>query len=299
MNANSKYASSIEEKYKNILSPSDSYTFFLKIQNDIRKASKTQSVSEFFYVVKFALLHLSKLNEAESCISILNLSLTQFIANQKATKDVELFLDGFKDLFELVPEKCEKKTFKRDFIKYCEEQKISEYLLQKYKFYELFAKDELKNKNLVEAYKFSLKSQNYETIDTTISMMVSEENKCSKKEKNFIIARMTFELILTKNLKLAYKFISKYIDKSDNFNNNPPVLNFAFMLVSLITRAIHDFEKFWALINIYKGICEQEYYFQFYLNKISIMYYNHPFLKEEDNSFNLMNLIKSFGFGKK
>ena len=122
--------------------------------------------------------------------------------------------------------------------------------------------------------------------------------KFSFNERNLIIARVVFELILVKNLKLAYKFISKYIDKTDNFNNNPPALNFAFMLVSLITRAMHDFDHFWALINIYKGVCEQEYYIQYYLNKISIMYYNRPFLKEEDNSsFNLMNIMKSFGFG--
>ncbi len=288
----------LEKKYEHLLSPNDAYTFFLRVQNDIRKSSKNPNIEEFFKTIKYAISHLSKLNEGESCISLLNFSLTQYIKNYKAKENIELFLQNFMELFEMIPEQCDKATFKRDFLKYYKEQNISEYLLEKYRFYELFAKDALKNKNLVEAYKFAIKSQDYDTIDQTVEKMISPEMKTSNNERNLIIARVVFELILVKNLKLAYKFISKYIDKTDNFNNNPPALNFAFMLVSLITRAMHDFDHFWALINIYKGVCEQEYYIQYYLNKISIMYYNRPFLKEEDNSsFNLMNIMKSFGFG--
>ena len=233
----------LEKKYEHLLSPNDAYTFFLRVQNDIRKSSKNPNIEEFFKTIKYAI--------------------TQYIKNYKAKENIELFLQNFMELFEMIPEQCDKATFKRDFLKYYKEQNISEYLLEKYRFYELFAKDALKNKNLVEAYKFAIKSQDYDTIDQTVEKMISPEMKTSNNERNLIIARVVFELILVKNLKLAYKFISKYIDKTDNFNNNPPALNFAFMLVSLITRAMHDFDHFWALINIYKGVCEQEYYIQY------------------------------------
>ena len=116
----------------------------------------------------------------------------------------------------------------------------------------------------------------------------------SQKEKEFIIARTTLELIIKKNLKVAFDFISKHINKNDNFIHNSPVLNFAYTLISLITLAMHDFDKFWALINIYKPVISQEYYLQMYLNKISDIYYNKTFLKN-DNNFDMMNMLKSFG----
>ena len=57
---------------------------------------------------------------------------------------------------------------------------------------------------------------------------------------------------------------------------------------------MHDFDKFWALINIYKSVISQEYFLQMYLNKISDVYYNRTFLKN-DNNFDMMNMFKTFG----
>ena len=50
----------LEKKYEHLLSPNDAYTFFLRVQNDIRKSSKSPNIEEFCKTIKHAIRHLSK-----------------------------------------------------------------------------------------------------------------------------------------------------------------------------------------------------------------------------------------------
>ena len=291
-----------EDKYAQLLLPEKAYTFYLKVQSDIRKVIKQQSsLSSLYSLLQFSIKHLCSLNENESSVSLLTFTIDQLSKSKKQIQNIDEFLSIFYGLCTLLPDNADKTSFKREFITFIQSQKIPESCLQKHSIYIIFCKDSLHRKNYIEAYRYALKSQDFESIHTTINTIIANNVLVVEKEKYFLITRMTFELILTKNLKLAFKFISQYVDTSNNFNNNSPVINFAYMLTSLITRALHDFDKFWALINLYKKVAEQEYYFQFYLNKISQMYYNRKILQDEPKAQNegLFGMLKNINFGGK
>ena len=285
------------KKYEKLLNPEESYQFLLKVQKDIIRLARNKNIKEFYNLLSFSMNHLNKNKEAESCNSLIFFSLSQYTTYIKKIENIDEFIINFKKYFDLIPDNCDKNPFKKEFLKFLEINKISSVQIQKYKIYSIFAIDSLKNvtlQNLVEGYKYALKSEELDIIEKMIEIVLnSKEYIKSEKEKEFIITRTTFELILKKNLKVAFDFISNHINKNDDFKNNSPVLNFAYMLVSLITLSLHDFDKFWDLINIYKPVIEQEYFFQMYLNKISDVYYNKTFLKNDN--FDMMNMLKSFG----
>ena len=285
------------KKYEKLLNPEDTYQFLLKVQKDIIRLARNKNIKEFYNLLSFSMNHLNKNKEAESCNSLIFFSLSQYTTYIKKIENIDEFIINFKKYFDLIPDNCDKNPFKKEFLKFLEINKISSVQIQKYKIYSIFAIDSLKNvtlQNLVEGYKYALKSEELDIIEKMIEIVLSSKDFIkSEKEKEFIIARTTFELILKKNLKVSFDFISKHINKNDDFKNNSPVLNFAYMLVSLITLAMQDFDKFWALINIYKPVIEQEYFFQMYLNKISDVYYNKTFLKNDN--LDMMNMLKSFG----
>ena len=94
--------------------------------------------------------------------------------------------------------------------------------------------------------------------------------------------RTTLELLMKKKLDIAFEFIGKYYKKLNKDKGNDDkniVINFSYLLVCLLIREPKGFDHFWAIINMYKGVIEKQYDIQFYLNKISIVYYNKPFLK--------------------
>ena len=290
-----------EDKYSQLLSPEKAYTFYLKVQGDIRKAVKQSSLSSLYALLQFAVKHLCSLNENESSVSLLTFAIEQLTKAKKQIQNIDEFLSIFHGLCTSLPDRADKTSFKREFIAYIQSQKVPDSCLQKHSIYIIFCKDSLQRKSYIEAYRFALKSQDFDSIYATINAIIANNVLVVEKEKYFLIARMTFELILTKNLKLAHRFISQYVDSSNNFDNNSPVINFAYTLTSLITRALHDFDKFWALINLYKKVAEQEYYFQFYLNKISQMYYNRKILQDEPKtqSEGLFGMLRNIGFGGK
>lgn len=295
MESNSSIINTIDYKsqYQDYLDPAEAYSFLLVIQQSIKKTAKGTHTS-LFPLVSFALEHLRELDEKESCISIISTTLSEFKRYHPTPTDPTAFLEGFKHFLILLPQSSDKSSFKRDFLKYCDEAQISPLLVQQYDVYKFFAKDSLLNNNLCDAYRFAIKAQDYDIIDEVVTKMCNSNDIKTIEEKHFIITRMTFELILIKNVKLAFNFISKYVNKTNQFQNNPPVLNLAYMLTSLISIAMHDFGKFWALINIYKPVIDQEYFYAKYLNKISLVYYNKAFLKEEQE-LNLFNMLKSLG----
>ena len=131
-------------------------------------------------------------------------------------------------------------------------------------------------------------------------------NKVLRKIKNFqknysksavetfyFITRLTMELILLRNLPLAFKFISKYVSSENNFSKNHPVLNFAYLLTAFFCKDASNFDVFWTLINLYKPIIDVDGTFAKYLNKISLVYFNKSIIQEE-GGMNIMNLLRAF-----
>ena len=95
--------------------------------------------------------------------------------------------------------------------------------------------------------------------------------------------RTTLELLMKKKIDIAFQFVGKYykkINEGKNNENKNIALNFSYSLCCLLIREPKGFDHFWALINLYKGLIEQKYDIQFYLNQISVIYYNKPFLSE-------------------
>ena len=96
----------------------------------------------------------------------------------------------------------------------------------------------------------------------------------NEEELNILLLRTTFELLINKNIELAFEFIGKYFKRSDK----NVIINFGYNLVCLLIRKPQGFDDFWALINIYKGVVEKRFDIQNYLNQISKVYYNKTFL---------------------
>ena len=102
-----------------------------------------------------------------------------------------------------------------------------------------------------------------------------------EEEFNILLLRTTFELLINKNIELAFEFIGKYYNKNDK----NVIINFGYNLVCLLIRKPHGFDDFWALINIYKGVVEKRFDIQNYLNQISKVYYNKEFLKKKKKKY--------------
>ena len=92
-----------QKKYKDLLTKENSYSFLMKLQNEMRKISKKQKMNEFFELVLYGMKHLNSFGEAESCVSLLNLAFSQFTQNYKPYDDIEGFLKNFFDIYNLVP----------------------------------------------------------------------------------------------------------------------------------------------------------------------------------------------------
>jgi hypothetical protein len=208
----------------------------------------------------------------------------------KKLNDINEFLENFSNFLKIIYLNTDLTLFKKIFIVYVKENKISEKLLKKNNFFYYFSLNSISNKNLIEGYKFSIKTLDLEIIKKIVDLITKELK--SEKEKNFFIARTNLEILINKQLKLSFNFMKNYIDIK-NLDNNSSVLNFSFLLTETIINAPHDFDKFWAFINIYKNVCEKDYFFQFYLNKISQIYFNKTFIQKEKD-FNLNDLMGMF-----
>ena len=190
------------KKYDKLLSSENTYQFLLKIQKDIARIARNKNIKEFYNLLSFSMKHLNKNNEAESCNSLIFFSLSQYATYIKKIENIDEFIGNFKEYFDLIPDNCDKNPFKKEFLKFLELNKISSFQIQKFKIYSIFAIDSLKKvtlQNLVEGYKYALKSEELNIIEKMIEVVLSSKELIkSEKEKEFIITRTTFELILKK-----------------------------------------------------------------------------------------------------
>ena len=193
-------------------------------------------------------------------------------------------------------------NFRMKFLFYCKKNDIDEKTLRLYKCYDIFTKESIISKDYTEAYKYSILSENanclFELFDllekycNDKSLLTKEDpfNKGNQilkdlthEELGFLIMRTTYELLMKKKLDIAFEFIGKYyknLNKDKGNETKNIAITFSYSLVCLLIREPKGFDHFWALINLYKGIIERQYDIQFYLNKISIIYYNKPFLTQ-------------------
>ncbi len=303
-NLDSKY----EKLFKNLLTKESTYEFYLKAQSSLKRTlQKNPNSIEFLSLLYYSINHLKQFNEKESINSLLSYSLEQYTQkNKKIPENIskQKLISGFMDAFSLSPGLPNTDNFRFKFLFYCKKNDIDEKTLRLYKCYDVFAKESITSKEYTEAYKYCIKSENinllFELFDLFEKFMndknyLNEINnnpfnkgkllfsELTKEEFEFLILRTTLELLMKKKLDLAFEFIGKYYKKYNNDkdpDNKNIVINFSYILTCLLIREPKGFDHFWAIINMYKGVIEKQYDIQFYLNQISIVYYNKPFLKE-------------------
>jgi hypothetical protein len=283
-NFNTKYAELITEK--------NFYRLLLNVKTELRKLAKKSDVKTFFELILWCAKILNENKEDESCITLYLYAIEEYekIFNRS---DSELCLDYLKAVFLVLPENYDKSKIKHKLLMFFESKHIYDITLQLHGFYKIFADDSLKNKDVLDGLRYALKSQDYLTLINYIECLINEKLK-NDLEKKFFISRVCLELILLKNLTLAFQFISKYTDTNDNLQNNHPIINFSYLLIALISRDTNSsFQNFWAFINIYKPLLFIDQHFAKYLNKISLLYYNESIL-EESGMNNLMNMLRAF-----
>ena len=299
---NSKY----EKLFKNLLTKESSYEFYLKAQSSLkRELQKNPNSLDFLSLLNYSINHLKQLNEKESINSLLNYALEQY--TQKIKKIPENiskkdFISGFMDAYSKNPANPNAINFRIKFLFYCKKNDIDEKTLRLYKCYDIFAKESINSKEYIDAYKYCIKSENvnllFELFDIFEKISIDKNylgeddpfNKgnlilksLTKDEVDLLIMRATLELLMKKKIEIAFEFIGKYynnLNKDKDNENTNIVINFGYSLVCLLIRDPKGFDHFWALINLYKGVIEKQYDIQFYLNQISTIYYNKPFLQK-------------------
>ena len=302
-----KNTSKYEILFKNLLNKESTYEFFLKAQSSLkRELQKGNNSLEFLSLLNYSIKHLKQFNEKESINSLLNYSLEQYTQKNKTIPEnitKQQFVSGFIDAFSIDLDLPNTNNFRMKFLFYCKKNNIDEKTLRLYKCYDIFFKESINSKEYTEAYKYSIKSENVNCLFELFDLfekfcndksLLNEKDPFNKgnlilkdltqEEFEFLIMRTTFELLMKKKLDVAFDFVGKYyksLNKDKDKDNKNIVINFSYSLVCLLIREPKGFDHFWALINLYKGVIEKQYDIQFYLNKISTIYYNKPFLSTQ------------------
>ena len=244
------------------------YRLLLSVKTDLRKSAK-KDAKEFLSLITWSVRVLKENNEDDSAINLFIYALDEYEKTYNKA-DQELCLESLKNAFYSLPEKSDKSKVKHRLLKFFESKSIADALIQNYNFYSLFAKDSLLNNDFTEGLRYALKSGDYELLNNFSENFEKNYSK-SAVETFYFITRLTIELILLRNLSLAFKFISKYVKIENNFSKNHPVLNFAYLLTAFFCKDASNFDVFWTLINLYKPIIDVDGTFVKYLNKISFI----------------------------
>ena len=303
---NSKIASKYDNLFKNLLTKESSYEFYLKAQSSLKKQlQKKPNSLDFFSLLYYSINHLKKHNEKESINSLLNYALEQYTQkNKKIPENItkQQFISGFLDSFRLSPGLPNTTNFRMKFFFYCKNNDIDEKMLRLCQCYDIFVDETINERDYIYAYNYCIKSENVNTLFKLFDVLenfcknkkLSDEDdpfnkgniifkELDKEEFEFLIMRTTLQLLIKKKLDIAFDFIGKYYKKinggKDSENKNITIF-FSFSLVCLLIREPKGFDHFSALINLYKGVIEKQYDIQFYLNEISIIFYNKPFLQK-------------------
>ena len=298
--------SKYDNLFKNLLTKESSYEFYLKAQSSLkRQLQKMPNSLDFFSLLYYAINHLKEYNEKESINSLLNYALEQYTQkNKKIPENIskQRFISGFLDSFNLSPGLPNTTNFRMKFLFYCKNNDIDEKMLRLYKCYDIFVNESIIERDYIDAYNYCIKSENVNLLFKLFDVfekycknkrLTDEDDpfnkgnllfkELSKEEFEILIMRTTLQLLMKKKLDIAFDFIGKYYKninaEKDNENKNITI-NFTYSLVCLLIREPKGFDHFWALINLYKGVIEKQYDIQFYLNEISIIFYNKPFLQK-------------------
>jgi len=283
-------------KFKDILGEECLYEFFLKMQNIMPKYSKKND-KEFFLFVTFVLEHLSKYDERESIQSILNLSMKLYLEKYKDFKIPEpmTFMKTFHNILKKLPVNVDKSFVKFKFLELCEKNGIPDEELSKENIYYEFAIDSIENKFLIEGYRFSMKSMNLEAINSAVNSILKRD-KMENYEKNVFVARTCLEIIINKNIKMANDFIIPFVNARDDYEENDPIINFAYFICQILKDEKASFEKFKELCDIYKPYIEKkEAILKKYINRISNDIFKKLVFLETNNifgGFNFMNMMR-------
>jgi len=301
---NEKY----EKLFKNLKTKESAYEFFLRAQSALKKElQKNHNPIDFLSLLYYEINHLKQLNEKESINSLLSFSFEIF-TNKFPTLQNNIKVDIIKkytDIYFLYPGLPNSNNFRMKFLYYCKKNIIDEKILRELKCFDKFAQESIMSGEYVDAYILVVKSENiklfFEFFDILeklnnkdekqISQILKDNNPFSRNKVLFkgfqfdiLILRTTLELIINKNLQLANQFISKYYYQY-NYNQNEEkqniYINFAYLLVTLLIKEPNNYDYFWALINLYKEISKKYYDIQFYLNQISINYFNKSFIEKK------------------
>jgi hypothetical protein len=166
-----------EEKFKNLLSPENSYTFFLKMQFILPKYGK-EPEKIYFNFVSFILRQLTKNNDLGSIESILDLSLKIYKENHNVIENPEFFVSRYHNIFKLLPVNVNKTAFKFSFLEFCDKSKVPEDLLYKQNIYLDYANDSIENKYFIQGYRFAMKSKNIDLIFKEVNSVLNSSELC-------------------------------------------------------------------------------------------------------------------------
>ena len=288
----------LQKKFENFMNENDSYQFYLKTKILLPKFVKKNSEEKIFVFLDFVISHLISVNDNESALNLLELSLSLFEKYHSNINEKENFVKNYHKLYKKFPIKnCDKSRFKINFLIFCEKNKIKENLFEKEKIFYDFANDAIENFHYIMGYRFAMKIKNIEFLEKEIEYLKKDELfKISEIEIFYFISRACLEFLINKDTKIANDFIVKFIDK--DLNKNHPILNFAFLLVKLLEIKEISFENFKKFVDFYQKFIDKDKKLKLYLDQISKnyfqknLYFNNPFA-----NFNFFNMIRMFSGG--
>ena len=287
------------EKFKDLMDEESLYEFFLKMQNIMPKYSKKMKDPEYFSFITFIIEHLAKYGEKESISTLIDLSMKLYLKKHPDNKieDPMLFMQSYHKIYKMLPVKIDKSFIKYKFLELCELNGISEEIIHKENIYYEFAIDSKDNKFLIEAYRFAMKSMNFEAITSVIKETLENDFlKMTEAEKNIFISRACLEILINKNIQMAINFITPYINAKDNYETNSPIINMSYFICLLLNDKNTPFDKFKEFVMLYKPIIEEkDATLKKYINKISMDYFKQSIFVEVNNplgGFNFLNMMR-------
>jgi hypothetical protein len=281
----------INTKLKDELESKEFYKYLLKLKTELRKLVKKEQFDDFLTNIITAVSNLVDYNEKESILDLIKFLLDIFDQNSSKIKNKISFIKTFSVIAEkIVKLKCDLGNLLHNLKLICEKNKIDENELKENKVYLTVAKCYIYMEYYSKAYKYSLLHDDPILINEALKLLYTHSVKdITSLEKTYFILRACFEIILSKRLKTAFEFIKMNCDYA-SFEKNHPLMNFAFCLCLLLSNYC-EFDNFWFLISQYKISIEYEENLVYYLNKISMIYFDKPILKDQQNN-NVLNLLK-------
>ena len=286
------------KKFENIMNENDSYQFYLKAKILMPKFIKKNSEQKIFIFLDCLISHLISVNDYESALNLLELSLNLFEKYHLNINEKENFVKNYHNLFKKFPIKnCDKSRFKINFLIFCDKNKINEEIYEKENIFYDYANDSIENFHYIMGYRFSMKIKNVDFLVKEIEYLKKDELfKISEIEIFYFISRTCLEFLMNKDNKIANDFIEKFINK--DLNKNHPILNFVFLLIKLLEIKEISYENFKKFVDFYQKIIDKDKKLKSYLEQISKnyfnknLYFNNPFA-----NFNFFNMIRMFSGG--